>query len=194
MEFKDILHEIRLERGLSQQQLSDMIFVERSTVSSWETGRRVPDLATISKISSILNIDVAAVMNGNVPLEQKILLVDDENIILEGCRPVLQDAFPLADIVCFRKSSDAVEYALKNHVSYAFLDIQLGSSDNGGIDLCRKLRAIEPSTRVVFLTSYPDYALTAWGTGASAFLVKPLSSEALQECIARVNSLSSNGV
>ena len=41
--FADTLKQFRTEKNLSQQQLADMLFVERTTIANWETGRRIPD-------------------------------------------------------------------------------------------------------------------------------------------------------
>ncbi len=40
---------LRRDRGLSQQQLADNLFVSRKTVGNWETGNRFPDITMISK-------------------------------------------------------------------------------------------------------------------------------------------------
>lgn len=184
MDFKDTLRNLRLERGLSQQQLAELLFVDRSTIASWETGRRVPDIATFNKISQALNVDFSSLISGQVTeIKQYIILVDDENIILTGSRPVLQEVFPLAEIKCFRKASEALDFAANNPVAYAFVDIELGSSQLGGIELSKKLLEIDPSMNVIFLTSYPDFALQAWSTGACGFLLKPLNVEDLQNCL-----------
>ena len=46
-----------------------------------------------------------------------------------------------------------------------------------GFDLCRELLEINPCTKVVYLTAYPEYSLNAWGTDACGFMVKPLITE-----------------
>ena len=44
--FSEMLKKLRTERGLSQTQLGDRLFVNQSTVARWESGTRLPD-ATI---------------------------------------------------------------------------------------------------------------------------------------------------
>ena len=41
--FSDTLKNLRTEKGLSQQQLADRMYVTRSTVARWEIGSRLPD-------------------------------------------------------------------------------------------------------------------------------------------------------
>ena len=59
------------------------------------------------------------------------------------------------------------------------LDIELGASS--GLDLCHTLLEINPHTNIIFLTAYADYSLDAWQTGASGFILKPMTPESLKE-------------
>ena len=54
---------LRKERGLSQQQLADMLYVDRSSIAHWELGRRVPDAEVISRLSQVFNVDVNSLMD-----------------------------------------------------------------------------------------------------------------------------------
>ena len=170
-----------MENNLSQQQLADRLFVSRSSIANWETGRRIPDLTILARLAQILNVDIS-VLAGAVadnPLSPDVIIVDDEAILLSGSIPVLERIMPNATITGFSKASDAVDFCQRNRVYIAFLDIYLGKTS--GIDLCRRLMDINPYTNVIFLTSYPDYAMKAWDTAASGFLVKPLKPEDIRE-------------
>ena len=56
--FADTLKQFRTDKKLSQQQLADMLFVERTTIANWETGRRIPDAVLLLRISKCLDIDI----------------------------------------------------------------------------------------------------------------------------------------
>ena len=43
METKDILHELRIKNGLSQDDLAEKVYVTRQAVSRWENGETVPN-------------------------------------------------------------------------------------------------------------------------------------------------------
>lgn len=96
----------------------------------------------------------------------------------------MEDAMPNATVVGFTRPIEAVEYAKGNRVALAFLDIELGKMS--GLDLCRTLLDINPRTNVVFLTAYAEYSLDAWSTGASGFMVKPITPKGVREQLERL--------
>lgn len=54
----------RKEQGLSQQQLADRLHVTRQTVSSWETGRTLPDVDMLASIAAALGADLNYLIYG----------------------------------------------------------------------------------------------------------------------------------
>ena len=181
MLFADTLKKLRTEKGLSQRELSQRLYVTRSTIARWENGNRLPNAAMILRISGVLDIDVnillAAVTESNeLP---NVIMVDDNKIILSGGLAVLEEVMPNAVTTGFVKPADAIEYARSNPVALAVLDIEMGNIS--GIDVCRELLEINPHTNVVFLTAYPLYAVDAWDTGASGFMLKPLTADGVRE-------------
>ena len=178
--FAETLRHLRTERALSQQDLAERMNVARSTVARWETGSRLPDVAMLTRLARCLGVEVDTLLRAAEASDEppKVMMVDDRKIILSGGLPVLEAVMPKATVVGFTRPSEAVEYARTNRVALAFLDIELGKVS--GFDLCRTLLEIDPRTNVVFLTAYVDYSFDAWSTGASGFMLKPITAEGVR--------------
>ena len=58
MDFREMIIRYRGERGLSQQELADLLQVTRQTVSRWESGKSRPQPGPIASICAALHIDV----------------------------------------------------------------------------------------------------------------------------------------
>ena len=175
--FAETLKKLRTERCLSQIQLGKKMFVNNSTVARWENGTRLPDAAMITRISKVLDVDVGTLLSAAVESDESpnVILVDDSKAILSDGVAVLEEVLPSATIMGFIWPQEAIDYAKTNRIALAILDIELGTAS--GLDLSRTLREINPRMNIVFLTAYPDYALDAWETEASGFMVKPLTPE-----------------
>ena len=178
--FAETLRSLREEKGYSQQQLAEKIYIDRTTVSKWEAGVRLPDIKMITRIAKALDMDVNTFLDAAQESEESpnIILVDDEKILLSGGIPILESVFPGAVITGFLKPSDALAFAKTNPVFLAFLDIEMGRLS--GLELCRELLNINPRTNVVFLTAYVDYSFDAWSTGASGFMLKPITADGVR--------------
>ena len=184
--FADTIRQLRINKGLSQLQLADQMYVTHSTISRWEAGSRLPDTMMISRLAKCLGTSTEFLFS--LISEEKetpnIIMVDDEAIILSGGLPVLEEAFPDANITGFIKPSEALSYAQQNPVALAFLDIEMGQ--HNGLEVCRELQRIRPQTNVIFLTAYLDYSLDAWKTGASGFIIKPITVAEVRKQLSRI--------
>ena len=181
MSFAITLRKLRTEKGLSQQEMAERMYVTRSTVARWESGSRLPSAVMIARLAECLDPDVNMLMNAAAESEEapNIIIVDDRKIVLSGALSVLETVLPNAVITGFTRPSEAVEYAKENRVALAFLDIEMGKTS--GLDLCRTLLEINPRTNVVYLTAYIEYSFDAWSTGASGFMLKPITEEGVRE-------------
>ncbi len=180
MLFAETLRKLRTERGLSQRELAERMYVTRPTVARWENGSRLPDAVMIARLSRCLDVDLNTLLNAAAESDDlpNVILVDDRKLILTGGLPVLEEVLPNAAVTGFTRPSEAVDFAKTNRVALAFLDIELGNTS--GLDLCRTLLEINPRTNVVFLTAYSGYSLDAWSTGASGFMLKPITAEGVR--------------
>lgn len=180
--FAELLKTLRTERNLSQRELADQLFVDRTTIAHWESGRRIPDTELTLRLADFLNVDVSLLLGAeHEKAAPNVILVDDEHIQVKGMIPILEEALPGAEITGFTKVSEAVAFAKESRIALAFLDIEIGK--NNGISLCDTLLEINPLTNVIFLTSYSNYALNAWETPASGFLLKPIRAEQVRKQI-----------
>lgn len=58
------LKTLRNEKGLTQEQLAEHFHVSSRTVSRWETGSNMPDLALLAEIADYHDVDIREIMNG----------------------------------------------------------------------------------------------------------------------------------
>ena len=179
--FSETIKKLRTDRGLSQQELSDQMYVTRSTISRWESGTRLPDAIMLSRLAEVLCIDVNILLNAAVQSDDcpDVIMVDDNKIILSGGLSVLQEVMPNASVTGFTKPKEAIEYIKANRVVLAFLDIEIGTTS--GQDICCEMLKVNPRLNVVYLTAYREYSFDAWSTGASGFMLKPITVEGVRE-------------
>lgn len=59
------LAELRADKGLTQQQLSECLHISRATYAYYETGKRTPDLALLLTISKFYGIEISDLINEN---------------------------------------------------------------------------------------------------------------------------------
>lgn len=115
----------------------------------------------------------------------RVVLVDDETIILEGLRRVVKWADYRCEVV--GTASDAVQgaeliRALKPDI--LFTDIRMPNQD--GLTMLAGLRSEFPDLQVTVLTGYRDfaYAQEAIRLGVARFLLKPSKMDEIQEAVA----------
>ena len=58
MDTKTILLELRTQKGLSQDELAEKIFVSRQAVSRWENGETIPNTETLKLLSKFFDVSI----------------------------------------------------------------------------------------------------------------------------------------
>ena len=58
MEFNKKLQELRKQKGLTQDELAERLFVSRTAVSKWEMGRGYPNIESLKDISKFFGVTV----------------------------------------------------------------------------------------------------------------------------------------
>ena len=55
MDTKQVILELRTQKGMSQDELAEKVFVSRQAVSRWENGETVPNTETLKLLSKVLD-------------------------------------------------------------------------------------------------------------------------------------------
>lgn len=75
MEFNEKLQELRKSRGLTQEELAEALFVSRTAISKWESGRGYPNLDSLKEISKYFSITIDELLSG----DKLISIAEKEN-------------------------------------------------------------------------------------------------------------------
>ena len=112
----------------------------------------------------------------------RALIADDEVHLAHYLRDQLARQWPELEIVAIaRNGLEAVAQIAELQPDIAFLDIQMP-----GLTGLEVAAGIEGLTRVVFVTAYDEYALTAFDAEALDYVLKPVTAERLARTVERL--------
>ena len=125
METKNILHELRTRKGLSQDELAEKIFVTRQAVSRWENGETVPNTETLKLLSKLYNVSINTLLGSpqklfcqccGMPLEDEIIGRNKDGSLNESyCKWCFADG-----TYTYSNMDDLIEVCVPNMVNEGF--------------------------------------------------------------------------
>ena len=65
MEFHEKLQELRKQKGLTQEELAESLYVSRTAISKWESGRGYPSIDSLKAVASFFSITVDELLSGD---------------------------------------------------------------------------------------------------------------------------------
>lgn len=65
MEFNEKIHELRKQKGLTQEELAEILFVSRTAISKWESGRGYPNIDSLKAISKFFDVTIDELLSGD---------------------------------------------------------------------------------------------------------------------------------
>jgi len=114
----------------------------------------------------------------------KILVIDDEPVVLNSCRKVLEeDGF---DVYLVPSADEALKAMKKEGFDLLLVDVKMPKHD--GIYLMQKVKEKWPDVPIIVMSGYPtpDTITDGAKMGADAFIAKPFTPDELLETIRQV--------
>ncbi len=114
----------------------------------------------------------------------KILVIDDEPVVLNSCRKVLEeDGF---DVYLVPSADEALKAMKKEVFDLLLVDVKMPKHD--GIYLIQKVKEKWPDVPIIVMSGYPtpDTITDGAKMGAAAFIAKPFTPDELLETIRQV--------
>ncbi|MGN0464603.1 MAG: helix-turn-helix domain-containing protein [Acutalibacteraceae bacterium] len=75
MDFNEKLQELRKQRGLTQEELVEALYVSRTAISKWESGRGFPNTESLKAISKYFSVSIDELLSG----EEILTIADEDN-------------------------------------------------------------------------------------------------------------------
>jgi len=113
----------------------------------------------------------------------KILVLDDEK---DACDLIERILSSTHDVTTFTEEEEAIDFARREPVDLAVLDIKLKVMS--GVDVLARLKQDNPDMKAIMLTGYPtvETARRSLTLGAHEYLVKPIDIDELEQKVKKV--------
>lgn len=95
MEFHEKLQELRKSRGLTQEELAESLYVSRTAISKWESGRGYPSIDSLKEIANYFSVTIDELLSG----DKLLSIADKEN--KSNIRNVCNMLFGVVDVMSF---------------------------------------------------------------------------------------------
>ena len=95
MEFHEKLQELRKSRGLTQEELAEALYVSRTAISKWESGRGYPSIDSLKEISNYFSVTIDDLLSS----EKLLSIAEKEN--KSNLRSMCDLLFGMLDVCSF---------------------------------------------------------------------------------------------
>jgi two-component system, NarL family, response regulator DevR len=116
----------------------------------------------------------------------RVMVVDDHHVVRAGLQAVLSESPELEVVGEAGTATEALALCERFHPDVLLLDLHL--PDRSGVEVCREVKLICATTKVLFLTSYGDEAnvLAGLAAGADGYLLKTITGGDIADAVLKV--------
>ena len=75
MEFNQKLQELRKQKGLTQEELAEKLYVSRTAISKWESGRGYPNIESLKAISKFFSVTLDELLSS----DEVLTIAEEDN-------------------------------------------------------------------------------------------------------------------
>ena len=129
MSTQEVLYNLRTQKGLSQDELAEKVFVTRQAVSRWENGDTVPNIETLKLLSNLYQVSINTLLGSprklicqccGMPLEDAIISHNADGSFNEDyCKWCFADGTYM-----YNNMDDLINVCVKNMVNENFTEEQ----------------------------------------------------------------------
>ncbi|MCD8375725.1 MAG: helix-turn-helix domain-containing protein [Oscillospiraceae bacterium] len=162
MKFEGKLKEARKKQGLTQEDMAEKLCVSRAAIAKWETGKGMPDVENLRAISTLLDVSIDYLLDGEAEIDLNIIKEPinlDDYPKLTGLNKlkttkeneVIKTRYPDAEItVLLRERILSRGERIVDNAVWLLTDAPTGT-----VDLADKLKDMSS----YYLVEYPDKKL-----------------------------------
>lgn len=110
MEFKDVVRDLRKERGWSQQEVADRLGLNKMTISGYETGKRRPSFEMLDALAQVFDVSFDYLLGTSLS-RGMYAQPDSEDPLVQLSNLLQPDEF--ACICAYRSASPATRQAVR---------------------------------------------------------------------------------
>lgn len=116
----------------------------------------------------------------------KILIVDDEKFQHIEIQEVLEEIMPGNEYYFALRAGEAMKVIEEEKIDIAFLDVEMPGKT--GLELAQEIKQASPSTNIIIVTAYSQYALDALKLYVSGYIMKPVLIDDMREALSNLRS------
>lgn len=162
------ISKLRKKKGLTQQELGNLLYVTDKAVSKWERGLSLPDITILTKLAEILDVEVIDILNGEITKKKNI---DIEKTIEETTKQIKKNNLKKLIIIVSIITTILIYIIFRTStLGYTIKNINYYHSITG----TRKIELGVP--KLSFLMKNRDYSYSYKNLRSSTVLEKELKS------------------